>query len=92
MFDPNSVEIGFVHLFGMDEEIPEKTWRLCEGQDMDVEQYSSLFRKIGYTFGGEKGYFKLPNLKPKESLDPAFVDTLNMDFITDRYAIKVADK
>lgn len=89
IFDPNEADIGFVHLFSRDEHMPEDTWMLCGGQDMDIELFPVLFTKIGYTFGGEKGYFKLPNFKPTSSLDQAFVEIQNEDFITDRYGIKV---
>ena len=89
-FDPNKVGVGFVHLFGKFEYVPD-SWKLAEGQDMDIEEYPELFKKIGYTFGGSKGYFKLPNFKPENSIDHEFIDILNKDFITDRYAIKVKE-
>lgn len=89
-FDPDIVDIGFVHLFSNNEKIPEKTWMLCEGQSIDIDQYSELFKKIGYTFGGEKGYFRLPDYRLTSSPDPAFVDSLIPGYITDRYAIKVS--
>lgn len=91
-FNPDSVDVGFIHLYGPNEIIPEDTWLLCKGQDLSIDQHPELFEKFGYTFGGEKGYFKLPNMAPQNSLDPAFVDVLNSDFITDRYAVKFKNK
>lgn len=90
-FDPDAVDIGFVHLFGANEHMPEDTWALCEGQDLSIDQNPALFAKLGYTFGGDKGYFKLPNFKPQNSLDPTFVDVLSSDFITDRFGIKIKE-
>lgn len=89
MFDPMQVEVGFVHLFTREEPMPAECWSYCEGQDMDVQQYPVLFSKIGYTFGGEKGSFKLPDFRLKQSLDPAFVEMQSADFIVDKYGIRV---
>lgn len=90
LFDPNQVGVGYLHLFGKDELLPnDNTWLLAEGQEVDIQEYPELFKKIGYTFGGSKGYFKLPNMKLENSIDKEFVDILQTDFITDRYAIKV---
>ena len=88
LFDPNSVPVGFVHLFSKSDIIPPN-WQLAEGQEMDIQEYPDLFSKIGYIFGGAKGYFKLPNFKPENSIDREFVDSIESDFITDRYAIKI---
>lgn len=90
-FDPDAVDVGFIHLFAPNELIPEDTWELCEGQDLSIDQHPTLFAKFGYTFGGDKGYFKLPNFKPQDSLDPAFANVINSDFLTDRYAVKVKE-
>ena len=89
LFNPDIVDVGYVHLFGKDEFLPDNTWKLAEGQEMDIQEYPELFKKIGYTFGGAKGYFKLPNMKPENSIDREFIDLMESDFITNRFAIKV---
>ena len=57
LFDPDRVPVGYVHLFSSDDLFPETEWILLEGQSLDIDLYPELFRVIGFTFGGENGYF-----------------------------------
>lgn len=89
-FDPNSVPVGFVHLFSSHDSFPENEWMLLEGQSLDIDLYPELFRVIGFTFGGENGYFKLPDYRlNKDELAIGISDSLMRDCITDKYGIKV---
>ena len=38
-------------------------WLECNGDSVSTSVYSSLFSKIGYTYGGSGGQFKLPDLR-----------------------------
>ena len=88
LFDPDRVPVGYVHLFSSDDLFPENEWILLEGQSLDIDLYPELFRVIGFTFGGENGYFKLPNYKLNKDNLTIGVETLMNDCITDKYAIK----
>ena len=88
-FDPDLVPVGFVHLFNADDYFPENEWILLEGQSLDIDIYPELFRVIGFTFGGENGYFKLPDYRlNKDDIRIDITDSLMRDCITDKYAIK----
>ena len=42
-------------------------WAFCEGQLLQISQYTPLFSLIGTTYGGDgRTTFALPNLKGKE--------------------------
>lgn len=44
-------------------------WSTCEGQTLSIQQYTTLFALIGFTYGGDGiTNFKLPNLKGAEPL------------------------
>lgn len=38
-------------------------WMICDGRELDSEEYSSLFETIGYTYGGSNSKFKLPDFR-----------------------------
>jgi microcystin-dependent protein len=40
-------------------------WLLCDGRLVDKRQYSRLFAKIGYSFGGSGNQFRLPDMRGK---------------------------
>jgi microcystin-dependent protein len=40
-------------------------WLLCDGRLLDKRQYSRLFAKIGYSFGGSGNQFRLPDMRGK---------------------------
>ena len=43
---------------------PDATWRICDGQELDVTVYHELFAVIGAKFGtASAGYFKLPDMR-----------------------------
>ena len=43
---------------------PDATWRICDGQELDVTVYPELFAVIGAKFGTAKaGYFKVPDMR-----------------------------
>lgn len=37
-------------------------WMLCDGRLLDSLEYSDLFAVIGYTFGGHRGLFAIPDM------------------------------
>lgn len=84
-----TLPVGYVHLFGINELVPENDWMLLEGQSLDIDIYPQLFEKLGYSFGGEKGSFKLPDYRLKASSDPLFSQLSDSGWVTDKYAIKV---
>lgn len=44
-----------------------KRWESCEGQLLQISQYTALFSLLGTNFGGDgRTTFGLPNLKGKE--------------------------
>jgi microcystin-dependent protein len=44
-----------------------QNWAFCEGQLLQISQYTPLFSLIGTTYGGDgRTTFALPNLKGKE--------------------------
>lgn len=54
--------LGEVRIFGFD--YAPEGWAFCDGQQMPVAQYQTLFAIIGVTFGGDgRNYFNLPNLQ-----------------------------
>ncbi len=40
-------------------DIPE-CFMVCDGQQLETEEYPEIFAKIGYTFGGAHSHFHLP--------------------------------
>lgn len=43
-----------------------RNWTICDGQLLDIGQFSSLFAVMGTTYGGDgRKYFGLPNLKDR---------------------------
>lgn len=38
-------------------------WMICDGRELDAEEYESLFEAVGYTYGGSNGKFKLPDFR-----------------------------
>lgn len=46
-------------------------WAFCEGQLLDISQWSALFSILGTAYGGDgRTTFALPNFKKKEDRDP----------------------
>lgn len=43
-------------------------WVSCEGQTLNVSQYSALYAIIGNTYGGNSTVFNLPNLLGTEPI------------------------
>jgi len=37
-------------------------WFICDGRELNINDYSDLFDAIGYTYGGEEDVFNLPNM------------------------------
>lgn len=56
---------GTVELFAFS--FSPQGWMTCEGQLLQITQYSALYSLLGATFGGDgRTTFALPNLKGKE--------------------------
>ncbi len=54
--------MGEVKMFGGN--YPPKNWMYCEGQELSVNTYASLFSIIGLTYGGDgRVNFALPDLR-----------------------------
>lgn len=59
--------IGTVDLFAFS--YAPNGWMTCEGQLLQIADYTELFSLIGATFGGDgRTTFALPNLKGKEQV------------------------
>ncbi|PYG90336.1 tail collar domain [Ruminiclostridium sufflavum DSM 19573] len=44
-------------------------WMACEGQQLNISQYNTLYALLGTTYGGDgRTTFALPNLKGAEPL------------------------
>lgn len=41
-------------------------WLLCNGQGVNISDYPELFDKIGYKYGGEGTWFRVPDLVTKQ--------------------------
>jgi hypothetical protein len=52
--------VGTVAMWGGDYANFPSNWLLCYGQEVSTTQYSALFAKVGYTWGGSGGSFALP--------------------------------
>lgn len=50
-------------------------WMICDGRELDSEEYSSLFETIGYTYGGSNGKFKLPDFRETAAVGVGERDT-----------------
>lgn len=56
--------IGQINLFPYNRLI--ENWLPCEGQELQISQYSALFALIGNSFGGDGARtFAVPDLKDK---------------------------
>lgn len=56
----DSIPIGAVLPFAMKK--PPEKWLICDGMAYSIEEYSELFERIGYIFGGNESKFQVPNL------------------------------
>lgn len=57
--------LGEVHLMAFD--FPPRSWALCRGQILNINQNSALYSLIGTSFGGDGiTTFALPNLEAAE--------------------------
>lgn len=46
-----------------------KNWVFCEGQQLNISQYSAVYSILGIQFGGDgKTYFKLPDLRGRMTI------------------------
>lgn len=53
--------IGIIKLFGGT--FAPKGWAFCNGQLLNINQYSALYAVLGNTYGGNGSQFALPNLQ-----------------------------
>jgi microcystin-dependent protein len=56
--------LGEIRMFSFD--FPPKSWALCNGQALSIQQNSPLFSLLGTTYGGDgERTFQLPNLQAR---------------------------
>lgn len=87
--DEPQVPVGTVfHYAGATE--PEG-WLICDGRELDINEYKELFETIGYTYGGADEKFKLPDFRETAAVgvgtrDPS-VDVYSLgEFKDDQFA------
>lgn len=67
--------IGSLSLFAGSKHFVPYGWATCDGQTLDIKQYTPLFAVIGTMYGGDAIHnFKLPNLNAgKKEGEPFYV-------------------
>ncbi len=61
--------IGQIETFGFN--FPPRGWAFCDGQLLQISQYSALFALLGTTYGGDgRTSFGLPDLRGRVALHP----------------------
>lgn len=59
--------LGSIKLVG--ENFVPRGWAFCEGQLLQIRQYTALFSLLGTTYGGDgRTTFRLPDLRDKDNL------------------------
>ncbi len=60
-------KLGEIWMAGHAEEESDEN-KYCNGQALSIEEYPSLFALWGYTFGGEEGFFNMPNMASRSPI------------------------
>jgi microcystin-dependent protein len=67
--------IGSISTFAGHRHFIPQGWAACNGQELEIRQYTPLYAVIGTTYGGDpRSKFNLPNLnKGKAENEPFYV-------------------